>query len=123
HWHERCRTQQFAVRFADRMLRNLGAPIHCFGQLMGAIFLRSSLTTMTASARNSASSRLNIRRGQAGAAVAVPMRSGFWTTLIGASSDQLTYILRWESLADLETRWTAFLNDSAWHKVRDEGER
>jgi hypothetical protein len=23
-----------------RMLRNLGAPIHCFGQLMRAIFLR-----------------------------------------------------------------------------------
>jgi hypothetical protein len=29
----------------------------------------------------------------------------------------------WESLADLETRWTAFLNDPAWHRVRDEGER
>ena len=48
---------------------------------------------------------------------------GFWTTLVGESSNQLTYILEWESLADLETRWTAFLNDSAWHKVRDEGER
>ena len=48
---------------------------------------------------------------------------GFWTTLVGESSNQLTYILQWESLADLETRWTAFLNDSAWHKVRDEGER
>jgi hypothetical protein len=42
---------------------------------------------------------------------------------VGESSNQLTYILQWESLADLETRWTAFLNDSAWHKVRDEGER
>jgi hypothetical protein len=39
------------------------------------------------------------------------------------SSNQLTYILQWESLADLETKWTAFLTDSAWHKVRDEGER
>ncbi len=48
---------------------------------------------------------------------------GFWTTLVGESSDQLTYILQWESLADLETRWTAFLNDPAWHRVRDEGER
>ena len=48
---------------------------------------------------------------------------GFWTTLIGESSNQLTYILQWESLADLETKWTAFLNDPAWHKVRDEGER
>jgi hypothetical protein len=39
------------------------------------------------------------------------------------SSNQLTYILQWESLADLETRWTAFLNDPAWPRVRDEGER
>ena len=48
---------------------------------------------------------------------------GFWTTLVGESSNQLTYILQWESLADLETKWTAFLNDPAWHKVRDAGER
>ena len=48
---------------------------------------------------------------------------GYWTSLIGGSRNHLSYILQWESLADLETRWTAFLNDSAWHKVRDEGER
>jgi uncharacterized protein YjlB len=42
-WHEPCRTRQFALLFADQMLRNLGSPIHCFGQLMRAIFLRSSL--------------------------------------------------------------------------------
>jgi hypothetical protein len=48
---------------------------------------------------------------------------GFWTTLVGESSNELTYILQWDSLADLETKWTAFLNDPAWHKVRDEGER
>jgi hypothetical protein len=48
---------------------------------------------------------------------------GFWTTLVGESSQQLTYILQWQSLADLDARWTAFLNDPAWHKVRDEGER
>jgi hypothetical protein len=48
---------------------------------------------------------------------------GFWTTLVGESSNQLTYMLQCESLADLDTRWTAFLNGSAWHKVRDEGER
>ena len=45
---------------------------------------------------------------------------GFWTTLVGESSNQLTYILQWDSLADLETKWTAFLNDPAWHKVGDE---
>src|SRR6266850_7088869 len=46
---------------------------------------------------------------------------GFWTTLVGESSNQLTYIL--QTLADLETTWAAFMNDPAWHKVRDEGER
>ena len=48
---------------------------------------------------------------------------GFWTTLVGDSSNELTYILQWESLADLDTRWASFLKDPAWHKVRDEGER
>jgi len=48
---------------------------------------------------------------------------GLWTTLVGESSNELTYILRWESLADRETRWTAFQNDPAWHKVRDDSER
>jgi len=48
---------------------------------------------------------------------------GFWTTLVGESSNELTYILPWESLADRETRWMAFQNDPAWHKVRDDSER
>jgi NIPSNAP len=48
---------------------------------------------------------------------------GFWTTLVGESSNDLTYMLQWDSLADRETRWTAFQNDPAWHKVRDESER
>jgi hypothetical protein len=48
---------------------------------------------------------------------------GFWTTLVGESSNELTYILPWESLADRETRWTAFQNDPAWHRVRDDSER
>jgi len=48
---------------------------------------------------------------------------GFWTTLVGKSSSEPTYILLWESLADRETRWTAFQNDPAWHKVRDVSER
>src|SRR6185437_12323654 len=39
---------------------------------------------------------------------------GFWTTLVGESSNELT--------ADRETRWTAFQNDPAWHKVRDDSE-
>ena len=48
---------------------------------------------------------------------------GFWTTLIGESSNELIYILPWKSLADRETRWTAFQNDPSWHKVRDDSER
>jgi hypothetical protein len=48
---------------------------------------------------------------------------GFWTTLIGKSNNELTYILAWESLADRDTKWTAFQNDPAWHKARDESER
>jgi hypothetical protein len=48
---------------------------------------------------------------------------GFWTTLVGKSSSELTYMLAWESLADRETRWTAFQNDPAWHKARDDSER
>src|SRR6266403_163458 len=47
------------------MLRNLGTPIHCFEQLMRAIFLRSSLITTTASAQNLAPSRFDIPRGLA----------------------------------------------------------
>ena len=47
---------------------------------------------------------------------------GFWTTLIGQSSNELTYILQWDSLADRETRWTGFVNDPAWHKIRDDSE-
>jgi NIPSNAP len=47
---------------------------------------------------------------------------GFWTTFIGVSSDEFTYILQ-ESLADFEASWTALLSYPVWHKVRDESER
>jgi len=48
---------------------------------------------------------------------------GFWTTLIGESSNELTYIIPWRSLADREVKWAAFQNDSAWLKARDDSER
>jgi hypothetical protein len=48
---------------------------------------------------------------------------GFWTTLIGESSNRLTYIIPWESLADREAKWAAFQKDPAWHKARDDSER
>jgi hypothetical protein len=48
---------------------------------------------------------------------------GFWTTIIGDSSNELTYIIPWESLADRETKWTRFQNDPAWRQARDDSER
>jgi hypothetical protein len=48
---------------------------------------------------------------------------GFWTTLIGESSNELTYILSWESLGEREAKWAEFQNDPAWHKARDDSER
>src|ERR1035437_8266487 len=45
------------------MLRNLRASVHCFGQPMRAVFLRSSLTTTTPSAQGLAPSRFDKPRG------------------------------------------------------------
>jgi len=39
---------------------------------------------------------------------------GFWTTLIGPSNHALTYLLKWESLAERETKWNAFQADADW---------
>src|SRR5215471_14812296 len=50
-------------------------------------------------------------------------QAGFWTTLIGRSHRELTYMLAWESLADRETRWNAFLVDPEWAAVVAESER
>jgi hypothetical protein len=36
---------------------------------------------------------------------------GFWTNELGGASDQLIYILAYESLADREKKWGAFLAD------------
>ena len=35
-------------------------------------------------------------------------QAGFWTTLVGESNQELTYLLAWESLADREKKWNAF---------------
>jgi hypothetical protein len=40
---------------------------------------------------------------------------GFWTTLIGRSTSDLTYLLAWESLAAREEKWAAFEADAAWN--------
>lgn len=50
-------------------------------------------------------------------------QAGFWTTLIGPSSNDLTYLLAWESLAERQTRWGAFLADQEWIAARAESEK
>ena len=49
-------------------------------------------------------------------------QAGFWTTAIGESNNDLTYMIRWDSMGDRETRWGAFLADSEWHAARDKSE-
>lgn len=50
-------------------------------------------------------------------------QAGFFTTLIGESNQELTYLLAWESMAEREQKWTAFQNDPAWLAARVETER
>ena len=37
---------------------------------------------------------------------------GFWTNELGGPSDQLIYMLAYESLADREQKWSAFARDA-----------
>ena len=45
-------------------------------------------------------------------------QAGFWTTVIGESSQTLYYMLAWESLAERETKWAAFGADPEWLTAR-----
>ena len=49
-------------------------------------------------------------------------QAGFFTTLIGESNQDLTYFLAWESLADREAKWGAFVTDPHWLEARAESE-
>ena len=44
--------------------------------------------------------------------------TGFFTTLIGESNQELTYFLAWESLAEREKKWNAFATDPDWLTAR-----
>jgi hypothetical protein len=50
-------------------------------------------------------------------------QAGFWTTVIGESHRDLTYFLAWESLAEREQRWPAFVADPEWISVLAESEK
>tara|TARA_R110000751_G_scaffold107645_10_gene204110 strand:- start:346 stop:675 length:330 start_codon:yes stop_codon:yes gene_type:complete len=45
-------------------------------------------------------------------------QAGFFTTMIGESSNELTYFLAWESLDDRQRKWGAFATDNAWITAR-----
>lgn len=45
-------------------------------------------------------------------------QAGFFTTIIGASNQELTYLLAWESMAEREKKWTAFMSDPEWMSAR-----
>jgi hypothetical protein len=50
-------------------------------------------------------------------------QAGFWTTMIGESNHELTYLLAWESLAEREQKWSAFISDPEWIAVRTDTEK
>ena len=43
---------------------------------------------------------------------------GFWTVAIGESNNDLFLILQWESLAERELKFGAFLRDPEWLEAR-----
>jgi NIPSNAP len=50
-------------------------------------------------------------------------QAGFWTTMIGPSNQELTYLLEWDSLVERQQKWTAFQNDPDWIAARDKSEK
>jgi hypothetical protein len=48
---------------------------------------------------------------------------GFWTTLVGEDTNDLTYLLAWESMGERERKWTAFQSDPQWQSARAESEQ
>ena len=50
-------------------------------------------------------------------------QAGFWTTLVGESNQELTYLLAWESMAEREAKWGAFMADPEWIAARAASEK
>jgi len=42
---------------------------------------------------------------------------GYWTNVIGGRTDQLVYLVAFESLAARETAWAAFTADTEWRQI------
>ena len=50
-------------------------------------------------------------------------QAGFWTVTIGDSNQDLYYLLEWDSLAEREEKWNAFMSDPEWLAKRAETEK
>lgn len=50
-------------------------------------------------------------------------QAGFWTVVVGSSNQDLYYLLQWDSLAERERKWAAFMEDREWLAARAETER
>ena len=50
-------------------------------------------------------------------------QAGFFTTLIGTSNQELTYMLAWESMGEREKKWNAFMSDPEWTTARVDSEK
>jgi hypothetical protein len=48
---------------------------------------------------------------------------GFWTQMIGDNTNDLYYMLAWESLEEREEKWTAFTTNPEWLAIRAETEK
>lgn len=50
-------------------------------------------------------------------------QAGFWTVLVGPNNQSLYYLLEWNSMAEREQKWGAFMIDPEWTSKRAETER
>ena len=48
---------------------------------------------------------------------------GFWQTVVGPSSHELTCLLAFDDLNHRERAWDAFMSDPAWIEAKAESER
>lgn len=49
-------------------------------------------------------------------------QAGFWTVAIGPSNQDLYYLIEWESLAEREKKWSAFMADPEWQSAKAQTE-
>jgi hypothetical protein len=77
---------------------------HCFPKRLPALLKRFEIVTL----------RLFEKHGI--------KQLGFWTVEIGESNNDLLLILQWESLAEREQKFGAFLKDPEWLEARRKSE-